>query len=83
MAAARAKSVLAIALFPEIVLTEPNPKFGYHLVIFINVAAGLGPQGLAQAFENFPDTQSFRKFPRYPGIWEIPQIPIVFEGVIF
>ena len=21
---------------------------------------------------NFPDTQAFEKFPRYPGIWEIP-----------
>jgi len=24
---------------------------------------------------NFPDTQAFGKFPRYPGIWEISQIP--------
>jgi len=24
---------------------------------------------------NFPDTQAFGKFPRYPGIWEIFQIP--------
>ena len=24
---------------------------------------------------NFPYTQAFGKFPRYPGIWEISQIP--------
>jgi len=24
---------------------------------------------------NFPDTQAIGKFPRYPGIWEISQIP--------
>jgi len=24
---------------------------------------------------NFPDNQAFGKFPRYPGIWEISQIP--------
>ena len=29
---------------------------------------------------NFPDTQAFGKFPRYPGIWEIPQIPVGIWG---
>ena len=29
---------------------------------------------------NFPDTQAFGKFPRYPGIWEISQIPIGIWG---
>jgi len=24
---------------------------------------------------NFPDTQAFGKFPRYPGIWKVSQIP--------
>ena len=29
---------------------------------------------------NFSDTQAFGKFPRYPGIWEIPQIPVGIWG---
>ena len=30
---------------------------------------------------NFPDTQIFGKFPRYPGIWGISQIPILLKNV--
>jgi len=29
---------------------------------------------------NFPDTQEFGKIPIYPGIWEIPQIPLDIRG---
>jgi len=28
----------------------------------------------------FPDTQAFGKFPRYPSICEIPQIPLDISG---
>ena len=30
---------------------------------------------------NFPDTQAFGKFPRYPGIWENSQIPLKYLGI--
>jgi len=33
------------------------------------------PSNICRYLGNFPDTQAFGKFPRYPGIWEISQIP--------
>ena len=49
--------------------TAVNNMTRQHLHFFLNRHLG-----------NFPDTLAFGKFPRYPGNWEIPQVPIGIWG---
>ena len=53
---------------------------GWHLGNFQNLKK-IQPSNTCRYLGNFPDTQAFGKFPRYPGIWEASQIPLKCLGI--